>query len=460
MFVFLAFLGVAGGTSKPESLTLLMVRPVCVVVLGLLLAFPARRDWGAVRPWLVLLGSLAGWMLVQLILLPPSLWQSLPGHGFAAEAAVVAMQPQPWRPISLTPDLTINSLLDLLVPLVVLTGYAALDRRERGRLAWAIIAIACISAVVGLAQLAGGPSSGAYIYGDTDENLPVGLLSNRNHQALLLAIAIIAIGCVVQAGDTSGTATGRIRALWGALAGGAALLFLAMIVASGSRTGLLFGAAAIVIALGMNVGALRTMLASPGGRRRHRAEHMRRTMLLGGVIAGIAALIVALMAAIFVTGRGIAFARLSALTDTGAEMRWLGAPIVIEQMRAFFPVGSGFGSFDAVFRMAEPDRLLKPTYFNHAHNDVFETVLCGGLPGAALLVVFAWMCATRMLSIRRRQERGIAISPIVLGGSIIVLTVCSSLVDYPLRTPMIAAIFALGCCWLGDRRGATPMERE
>src|SRR3546814_13372301 len=73
--------------------------------------------------------------------------------------------------------------------------------------------------------------------------------------------------------------------------------------------------------------------------------------------------------------------------DPGQDMRARGLPTVLSMIAAYFPAGAGFGGFDPIFRLHEPFRLLKPTYFNHAHNDFLEVVLDGGLPAALLLLV-------------------------------------------------------------------------
>ncbi|MFI2901517.1 O-antigen ligase family protein, partial [Klebsiella aerogenes] len=73
--------------------------------------------------------------------------------------------------------------------------------------------------------------------------------------------------------------------------------------------------------------------------------------------------------------------------DAGADVRVHALPSVLAMIRIYFPAGSGFGGFDTIFRVHEPYALLKPTYFNHAHNDWLEILLDGGLPAALLLVV-------------------------------------------------------------------------
>src|SRR3546814_14825252 len=84
-------------------------------------------------------------------------------------------------------------------------------------------------------------------------------------------------------------------------------------------------------------------------------------------------------------------------------MRARGLPTVLSMIAAYFPAGAGFGGFDPIFRLHEPFRLLKPTYFNHAHNDFLEVVLDGGLPAALLLLVaIGWYA---IASIRSSEER-------------------------------------------------------
>src|SRR3546814_8158382 len=66
--------------------------------------------------------------------------------------------------------------------------------------------------------------------------------------------------------------------------------------------------------------------------------------------------------------------------DPGQDLRTPGLPTVLSMIAAYFPAGAGFGGFDPIFRLHEPLQLLKPPYFNHAHNDFLEIVLDGGLP--------------------------------------------------------------------------------
>src|SRR3546814_18506461 len=118
-------------------------------------------------------------------------------------------------------------------------------------------------------------------------------------------------------------------------------------------------------------------------------------------------------------------------------MRARGLPTVLSMIAAYFPAGAGFGGFDPIFRLHEPFRLLKPTYFNHAHNDFLEVVLDGGLPAALLLLVaIGWYA---IASIRAWRASGRHSVLPTLGSSILLLVFVASAFDYPARTPMLIA---------------------
>ena len=102
-----------------------------------------------------------------------------------------------------------------------------------------------------------------------------------------------------------------------------------------------------------------------------------------------------------------------------------------------------------MFRMSEPFNLLKPTYFNHAHNDWLEVVLDAGLAGMLLLAatVTWWGWA----SARAWRARGGGSNALPkLGSAILLLIMISSLFDYPARTPTMMMVIVLAARWLGQ----------
>src|SRR3546814_3653142 len=100
---------------------------------------------------------------------------------------------------------------------------------------------------------------------------------------------------------------------------------------------------------------------------------------------------------------------------------------------AYFPAGACFCGFYPIFRLHEPFQLLKPTYFNHAHNDFLEIVLDGGLPALLLmLVAIGWYGMASMRAWRGSGRHSVLPK---LGSAILFLVFVASAFDYPARTP-------------------------
>jgi O-antigen ligase len=107
----------------------------------------------------------------------------------------------------------------------------------------------------------------------------------------------------------------------------------------------------------------------------------------------------------------------------------------------FAPVGSGLGTFEKVYRLYEDPAAVDRTFVNHAHNDYLEIAVEMGIPGliAVLLFLTWWAIAAA------RQWRTNANDPFAKAATIASAAILAhSLVDFPLRTAAISALFA-GC---------------
>jgi O-antigen ligase len=380
----------------------------------------------------LLLAAWAGIMLLQLVPLPPDLWLSFPGHMPFAEAAAAGGFPQPWRPISLTPDLTLNSLMALLPALAMLIGFAALDEDQRGVLLVAVLVLAFVSALVGIIQLTSRLDSPAFLYRVTHKGSAVGLFANRNHQAGLLALCfpLLRVWSLLPAVDA------RRQQLRLGLASALGLFLIAMILVTGSRAGLVLGAVGLAVAY----------IIAPW---RPHLQVARRHWLISRYVYW--AIPLALVVLVVFLGRAVSVQRLALLQDPGSESRIANIPVMFEIVREFFPIGSGFGSFDLVFRAYEPDWALSPSYFNHAHNELLEVAITGGLPALLLVLLFLiWWCRAALVAFRPAH----GLRPTVLlaraGAGVTLIPLVASLVEYPLRTPLFSAVFAIGCAWLSQ----------
>ena len=121
------------------------------------------------------------------------------------------------------------------------------------------------------------------------------------------------------------------------------------------------------------------------------------------------------------------------------------------------PLGSGLGSFEAVYRLYERPEAIDPTYVNHAHNDYLELALEAGIPAILWILAFlAWwaLCAgSRWI--------GDANDPWAKAGTIASAAILAhSFVDFPLRTSAIAAVFALAIGLMAQWRPVTPVRTE
>lgn len=110
-----------------------------------------------------------------------------------------------------------------------------------------------------------------------------------------------------------------------------------------------------------------------------------------------------------------------------------------EAIAASFPAGTGLGSFEQAYRQFEDPMAVSAEYVNHAHNDYLELILELGAPGLILIAGFLlwWLVAAV------RIWSSAVSTPFARAATIATVTVLAhSIVDFPLRTAAIAALFA------------------
>lgn len=415
----------AGGASRGDVPGQILVRGgACGALLAASLWMP-RPAWRTVRPVAAFLLIALILVILQLVPLPPAVWQSLPSRAWLADAAIVSGQPQPWRPLSLVPGATMNAAESLVVPAAVLVLIAGMRERTRAMLPALVLVLVAAGAGVGMLQ-AIGAGFGNPLINDTPGEVS-GMFANRNHFALFLAM-----GCLIApVWAFDGTHAARWRS---PVAFALVLLFVLTILASGSRAGMMIGGVATGIGLLLARRGLARML-------RHVPRWVVPALLVSivGMIGGL--VLVALLA-----DRAESINRILSV-DASDDMRARALPVVLKMVRTYFPLGTGIGGFDTMFRIYEPFDLLKPTYFNHAHNDFFEIVLDAGLPG--LLAVTAAVLWWGWASVRGwRIWRATSFTLPLLGSATILLILIASIFDYPARTPMIMAMLAIAATWL------------
>lgn len=431
--VLLALSFALGGASQNHALRLALVElaalPLLVLAGGRIIQ---TGLWRKHRFALLMMGALVAIPLTQLVPLPPAVWTGLPGRDQMVLALDLAGLQPGWAPLSLTPDRTWQSALALAPPVALFLAVLSMPHVQHGRLVHILIAAAVVGVVLGAAQLASGGDR-LYVWHWTDAGSVNGFFANRNHLASSLLMTLpfaVALGAAVLRRRDR-----RTSALWlGALFAGLVVVALAAIR---SRAGIALFAPVMVASM------LAAWIAAGRGR-----PGPALLALVGSV--GVALALVAVFALPPLLNR---FDIQGA--PEGRFDRW---PLVAETAQAYLPLGSGIGSFDAVYRSVEPLEQLDSTFFNQAHNDYLEAWLETGWLGIGLVVAFLIWWSRRSWSAWRappsreadlQRAASIAIGVVLL----------HSLGDYPLRTVTLAVVLAL-CCGLLELAGRPSQPRR
>lgn len=421
----LAAVWIAGGGSRADLIGQVVVRGATWGLAIVAIFAGVRPAPSAFRPVLLILLAALVLVLLQLVPLPPAVWQALPGRAMLSAAASVAGEPQPWRPLAIVPDAAINAASSLATPIAVLLLLSALNERERAWLPGILLALVTAAMLVGLLQFSGAGFDNVLV-NDTPGEVS-GTFANRNHFALYLAI-----GCLVA---PVWAFSGERRITWRApTAMGLMLLFELTILASGSRAGMLAGSVALAIALVFARHGIRRAFGTPP------------RWLFPAIGAAVVVIFATFLVISIVADRAVSIDRAATL-GTGQDMRARGLPVVLAMIRDYFPIGAGVGGFDPLFRMHEPFGLLKRTYFNHVHNDFLEIVLDAGVPGLLLLIAAIGWWSWASVRVWRHRPDAVAVLA-RLGSAILLLVLGASVVDYPARTPLVMVTMVLAAVWL------------
>lgn len=420
-----------GGASRDHALRISLLELACLPVLGLGLL--RLFDQGRHRTHAFALSIAAAALavpIIQLIPLPPAVWQALPGREPPALALEMAGISPGWVPISLAPDLTLRNLLALLPPLAAFVAALTVDRYQARSLIRLVLLLTLVSLILGGVQLASG-SEAFYPWQVSDRGDVAGFFSNRNHLATLCLVALPFAALFAGRAAHRGHEGRPALFLWLAFL---AVLVLAL-VAIQSRMGVILvgpvGIAGLVV--GRKAGG-----RGVGGPR-----------LLAGLAAGVV-----VVGAVAWAGSDALMAR---FYSDSHEQRLEGWPVAFQAAQDHLPVGTGMGSFNRIYRSVEPLEQVDETYFNQAHNDYLETLLEAGWLAVGVLIAFLIWFGRRAARAWRNPE---AADPAALASAMAVLAIMAhSVLDYPLRTITLTVVFAL-CCALLERRSEGVRHRR
>ena len=220
----------------------------------------------------------------------------------------------------------------------------------------------------------------------------------------------------------------------------ASVIIATALLGSHSRGGL-FSAIAGILAL----------LATAAWSRSIKPAHV----LASGIAVGVAGM------AILVVSGGDTNARMERLT-LAAEDRDEVFALTVRAIGDAPWTGTGYGTFESVFRVYRDDTIRGTGVWDKAHNTYLESALELGIPGAACLTLAVAGLAVLCFVGARRRKRN-AIFP-VIGVAVTVQVAVNSLYDFSLQIPGVAmtyaAIMGVACAqsWSTARRHDTALE--
>lgn len=417
--LYLSALLVLGGGGSPAPLAELLCELIAGIVLVVWLASSGATGLKQQRSLYWVVGLIAALPMLQLLPLPPTLWRALPGREQVTATLDLVGAGADWHAFSISPPQTLAALLSLGPPLLILAMTAALASRKAEWLVRTIAILALASVLVGAGQLASGNGGPFDFYATGDVGVLHGFQANRNTEALVLLVGMVALALEAQEFRKS---RGRaVDVVFAALA----LVLLFGVILTASRTGI----SLLPVALGFGAAILRSGGASP--------RFPVRRIALGTALIGLAA-----TGAVVLSRSNAVLGKVAGRFDFTGEFRpelWRDTLYAIGQ---YWPLGSGLGTFIPAFLPAERLEVVDATLPHRAHNELLELALEGGVP---LLVCWAGVTGIVLWQLRQAwRARPDAHPQLLFAAAIFALTALHSLVDYPFRSMAMASLVAVG----------------
>ncbi|MCA1661539.1 MAG: O-antigen ligase family protein [Novosphingobium sp.] len=249
----------------------------------------------------------------------------------------------------------------------------------------------------------------------TADNL-TGFHANRNAQADLLLIGLLALAAIVAALPR------ETRRNYAVPAAAIAAVLLGATILTASRAGI------ALLAVGLAGAAI-------WQARRMTARAGRRRIAAWGAAAFAGFAVLAWAAA-----GNRAIERVAQRFAEGEQARpelWRDTLFAIQQ---YWPFGSGIGTFVPVFHAAERLEVVDPSVPNRAHNDFLELALEAGLPGIVLALALAGTVVWRLVARWRNAASPDERAQVGFAAAVLALLAAHSLVDYPLRSMALASV--------------------
>jgi O-antigen ligase len=281
-------------------------------------------------------------------------------------------------------------------------------------MAAALIAGTGVGVLLGYVQVITGQfgQPSWYMYEESSVGSAVGFFANRNHMGTLLLMTFPFVVALTFGRTGADPRLASSRKLLGVLG---ALLIILGLASNGSL-------AALVLAV--PIMAFSAMLI-PGLKRIAPA-----LAAFGGA---------ALLCGIVFLANSPVQSKLTGESTSSFEGRWDLWQHTATIIRNTFPYGTGIGSFQTIYPLYEQVDAVSGVYANNAHNDYIEVIAEGGVAGVLLMIAGAvWWWKQARASFGAGGHTRLAAAATIASGA----ALAHSLVDYPLRTTALTAVFA------------------
>ncbi|MER8603894.1 O-antigen ligase family protein [Mesorhizobium sp. M1156] len=341
------------------------------------------------RPVLWLLVFAVALAVLQIVPLPAAIFNGLRPELLVGDPWVGESQ---FRFISVGVGRTVESLLYLLGAAAFFLAVLRLRAEQASALLpFFFMGVIC-NGLAGAIQYS--LSDDVAIVGLLPFTINAGLFANVNHFSALL---FVSIPFVVYYGLFRGHLLSGSFGL---------IVLLLLLLAAGSRAGVLIGLAITVLSV---------IFLSARSR-----------------VSGFSVLLIFIGLSIYTMS---AWTKLDAQALDPAFGRGEFARTTIEGIKNNWATGIGFGNFQKAYQIYERESMIFREYVNHAHNEYLELAFEGGVPAILLMTGYFVLLLIALVRIRRDPLQKAAF----LSVSFLLI---HSLVDYPLRTGALAMTFA------------------
>lgn len=416
-----------GGTVNPQTEMVLQFL-MALILLPLVLSAHWQRGIGPIpqAAWVVGLMVLI-LPVLHLIPLPPSIWQAFPGRAVEVQSLAAIKAEQAWMPLSMAPARTFASLLAMIFAVLLMLQVSRLSVRGRNWLCGVIVACGLLSLILGVLQLSHTGGWDWSLYSEFSKGYLVGFQANRNAEADILLIALLALSVLATVRLADG---GNHTFTWfGFIVG--FMAFTVGIFMTGSRTGIgIFGPTCVLL----------LVMIWPELRNRRQALRW-----IGGFVAafGLATILLLQLPSV---------QKVIARFYLTKEARWDLWEDTWYAIGQVWPVGSGIGTIAPMLEAAERLDVVDKSRPVRAHNDWLEWTMEGGMPGLIILgLVIALLGLLIVKTIIEVTRSGVAPgrrAQVIFACGVMLIVALHSIVDYPLRSMSLAALFAVATAFL------------